>query len=44
MLVLEYCWSIAHAATARLHRHACEVVNDKASKLSTPTQSTKYCR
>jgi len=38
------CWSIACAATLRPHRHACEVVSDKASRLSTQTQSTKYCR
>ena len=31
-------------STARPHRHACEVVSDKASKLSTQTQSSKYCR
>ena len=35
---------IAHTATARLCRHACEVVSDKASKLLTQTQSSKYCR
>jgi len=35
---------IAYAATARPHRHACEVVGDKPSKLSTQTQSSKYCR
>ena len=38
------CWSIARAATARPNRHACEVVNDKTSKLSTQTQSTKHCK
>jgi len=33
--------SIALAASARRHRHVCEVVSDKASKLSTQTQSSK---
>jgi len=36
--------SIAHAATSRPHRCACEVVSDKASKLSAQTQSSKCCR
>ena len=31
-LGLQRCWSIAHAATVRPYRHACEVVSDKASK------------
>jgi len=38
------CWSLVHVANARLHRHTCEVVSDKASKLSTQAQSSKYCR
>jgi len=39
ILCLRHCWSIAHAATAWPHRHACEVVSDKASELSTQTQN-----
>jgi len=36
-----HCWSIARAATVRPQRHVCEVVNDKASELSTQTKCTK---
>ena len=35
--------NIARAATPKPHRHVCDVVCDKASKLSTQTQSSKYC-
>jgi len=34
----------ARAATVRPHRHACEVLSDKASKLSTQTRNSKYCK